>query len=408
MLHVILLMAITTDVSEEGIAAERVAEESDWMFLGNRLLWIGARKTNGSFRWLKSDQEIHTDSEIFPKWAPVTHSADEELCVAVGRESHHFPVFVKLSCLLQRPFICQGPPSTKKQVRLLENPERIGNTMYYLYDGEVSWSEAVEHCNSQKSQLAALPNGEIVDKIGRRMLRSRPALEDVWIGGSYDEDKMGWYWVSNATEPIPLERNGASGYPPWFGGKVTNTSGCILLDRHLCETPLFLPGSCMRKKAFICQKEVPSEENEFMIHTDSLGTSYFVSKFILSWSQAFNYCPRIDPNAYLVHITAPQLMDKLIDLMATNEMEIDHVWLGGRIIFPDGELEWLFKNGTKVTVDELVFLTNRTKTGTALCDSKEERRKEMPCLNLDRENHRIPMVYGLNCNLQQHFICTIN
>ncbi|XP_066998031.2 uncharacterized protein [Anabrus simplex] len=408
MLHVILLMAITTDVSEEGIAAERVAEESDWMFLepdisrspyvevfkdvahnleyefhtqaatwsqariicerngstlaelttlplamyvsealvesvlGNRLLWIGARKTNGSFRWLKSDQEIHTDSEIFPKWAPVTHSADEELCVAVGRESHHFPVFVKLSCLLQRPFICQGP------------------------------------------------------------------LEDVWIGGSYDEDKMGWYWVSNATEPIPLERNGASGYPPWFGGKVTNTSGCILLDRHLCETPLFLPGSCMRKKAFICQKEVPSEENEFMIHTDSLGTSYFVSKFILSWSQAFNYCPRIDPNAYLVHITAPQLMDKLIDLMATNEMEIDHVWLGGRIIFPDGELEWLFKNGTKVTVDELVFLTNRTKTGTALCDSKEERRKEMPCLNLDRENHRIPMVYGLNCNLQQHFICTIN
>ncbi|XP_066998029.2 lymphocyte antigen 75 isoform X2 [Anabrus simplex] len=408
MLHVILLMAITTDVSEEGIAAERVAEESDWMFLepdisrspyvevfkdvahnleyefhtqaatwsqariicerngstlaelttlplamyvsealvesvlGNRLLWIGARKTNGSFRWLKSDQEIHTDSEIFPKWAPVTHSADEELCVAVGRESHHFPVFVKLSCLLQRPFICQGPPSTKKQVRLLENPERIGNTMYYLYDGEVSWSEAVEHCNSQKSQLAALPNGEIVDKIGRRMLRSRPALEDVWIGGSYDEDKMGWYWVSNATEPIPLERNGASGYPPWFGGKVTNTSGCILLDRHLCETPLFLPGSCMRKKAFICQKE------------------------------------------------------------------IDHVWLGGRIIFPDGELEWLFKNGTKVTVDELVFLTNRTKTGTALCDSKEERRKEMPCLNLDRENHRIPMVYGLNCNLQQHFICTIN
>ncbi|XP_068082479.1 uncharacterized protein [Anabrus simplex] len=399
MLHVILLMAITTDVSEEGIAAERVAEESDWMFLEpdiSRSPYVEVFKDVAH----NLEYEFHTQA--------ATWSQARIICERNGStlaELTTLPLAMYVSEALVESVLA---PSTKKQVRLLENPERIGNTMYYLYDGEVSWSEAVEHCNSQKSQLAALPNGEIVDKIGRRMLRSRPALEDVWIGGSYDEDKMGWYWVSNATEPIPLERNGASGYPPWFGGKVTNTSGCILLDRHLCETPLFLPGSCMRKKAFICQKEVPSEENEFMIHTDSLGTSYFVSKFILSWSQAFNYCPRIDPNAYLVHITAPQLMDKLIDLMATNEMEIDHVWLGGRIIFPDGELEWLFKNGTKVTVDELVFLTNRTKTGTALCDSKEERRKEMPCLNLDRENHRIPMVYGLNCNLQQHFICTIN
>lgn len=95
------------------------------------------------------------------------------------------------------------------------------------------------------------------------MLKSRPEFEDVWIGASYKDDQ--WVWVETGEEikTIPAVLKNESGaetpeniivpqFPPWFEPEVRKSKGCIIFDRHLCETPTFIDLKCNRQRDFVC------------------------------------------------------------------------------------------------------------------------------------------------------------
>ena len=59
-------------------------------------------------------------------------------------------------------------------------------------------------------------------------------------------------WISTGVTLNPI-KDGA-GYPPWRFGKPEKNSGCLLLDRHLENTPNFIEMLCDRKRDFVCEK----------------------------------------------------------------------------------------------------------------------------------------------------------
>lgn len=77
-----------------------------------------------------------------------------------------------------------------------------------------------------------------------------PDFETVWIGAHYTYGQ--WIWMSTGTslESVTDE----SGYPPWRSGKSERNDGCLLLDRHIDNTPSFVETRCDRKRDFICEE----------------------------------------------------------------------------------------------------------------------------------------------------------
>lgn len=71
-----------------------------------------------------------------------------------------------------------------------------------------------------------------------------------------------------------------------------------------------------------------------------------------------------------------------------------HSWLGARLVRDD----WQWTT-TKKTVPK-----EPDKTGyPPWIDNKND--QKMKCLNLDRWEHDVPVIYGEDCNVNQRFIC---
>lgn len=76
-------------------------------------------------------------------------------------------------------------------------------------------------------------------------------LENAWIGGHYKN--RDWRFISDGI-PLREEPDRNTLYPPWRGDKVVKHAGCLLLDRHLANHPVFLEARCERRRSYICTK----------------------------------------------------------------------------------------------------------------------------------------------------------
>ena len=68
-------------------------------------------------------------------------------------------------------------------------------------------------------------------------------MENVWIGG-YMKDGI-WEWLASSDEIITNEL--------WPNDLILS-GGCLLLDRHICENPVYVSAKCNRKRHILCQK----------------------------------------------------------------------------------------------------------------------------------------------------------
>lgn len=73
---------------------------------------------------------------------------------------------------------------------------------------------------------------------------------------------------------------------------------------------------------------------------------------------------------------------------------MDHIWLGGKLV--NGEWIWI-KNNSKIPRDK----DNDGFPPWCTDDASPN----APCLNMDRQNHFVPLIYGLECNASQYFVC---
>ncbi|KAJ8882059.1 hypothetical protein PR048_018547 [Dryococelus australis] len=184
---------------------------------------------------------------------------------------------------------------------------------YVLYSGHVTWSEALAFCRAQGMTLATVPSRLAADILAEGMLRSRPGhllwvaafsspestvglvtkvyagytpkvgvspagsktpagvvgarrrcegrrvcvwcvpsdVESAWIGGVHEDDQ-GWVWAASGARVADV--TGDDGYPPWRHNRSEGgDGGCLQLDRHLCDRPMFLQTTCDRARSFFCQ-----------------------------------------------------------------------------------------------------------------------------------------------------------
>ena len=59
-----------------------------------------------------------------------------------------------------------------------------------------------------------------------------------------------WLSTGSILNPITDE----NGYPPWRFGRPEKNDGCLILDRHIENTPNFIEISCDRKRDFVCEE----------------------------------------------------------------------------------------------------------------------------------------------------------
>ncbi|XP_066993227.2 uncharacterized protein [Anabrus simplex] len=214
-------------------------------------------------------------------------------------------------------------------------------------------------------------------------------LENIWIGGYYHKSQ--WRWVT--TGQVLPSVMGEDGYPPWLYNSSRNNSGCVLLDRHLCDHPVLVEMSCDRKRGFLCEQsqkieDESSKEVEIRL-ADRNVTLYNIKK---SWGAAFTFC--LDHNSRLIVLNNYEDARFIMYGMADHVDEIKHVWIGGHL----QNNTWLWaatgeKIPSKANSDGFPFW------------SKEVMSSERGCLNLDRLPYSTPLLYGLNCNTIQPFIC---
>lgn len=111
----------------------------------------------------------------------------------------------------------------------------------------------------------------------------------------------------------------------------------------------------------------------------------------LSWEDAYKVCQ--ERRGWLVEVI-PENMAEVLFIMAENRTEVNHVWTGGKL-FKDKTWKWV-KNVVEIEEDP----------GSNYPPWIDKRFSyEYGCLNMDRENHDVPMFYGLQCEQRQRFIC---
>ncbi|CAG2057157.1 unnamed protein product, partial [Timema podura] len=359
----------------------------------SNMFWIGGRRHRGLWYWKSTGKEIksYIDPD-FPPWDDKEMDDDKD-CAAIGRGKHDAPLFMNVYCRQSKPFICTANIKTKTTHPFPTKWDRITGTTYVYYNAHVSWRQAVAYCREKGMALATIPNKLVANALGESMLKSRPDFENLWIGGVFDNES-GWVWVSSG-QTIEEESNQEE-FPPWrFNQSVTN-SGCLLLDRHVCDHPVFIEISCDRKRGFICQtvnqiSEDPSDAESPITPFKIEDRSFIMVSIPQSWDEAYKFCKA--ESGHLVTLDTRQLLQTIMQVMADHPLELHHVWVGGQLV--DGL--WVWNNTKKEIETEESFLP--------FCETAE--RTDMSRLNLDRQEHASPMLYGLPGNFSQSFICEL-
>lgn len=133
----------------------------------------------------------------------------------------------------------------------------------------------------------------------------------------------------------------------------------------------------------------------------------------MSWHEAQEYCH--SKNAYLAEVYDYNMMKAITTVMSDQEsgtvynslyfrfadvinfLEPTHLWLGGMFI----KNKWVWVHSKR----PMQILTDRNGF-MPWCDM--EQNGDNDCLNMDREVHDKPVVYGLECKQRQPFVCTLS
>ncbi|KAK4883871.1 hypothetical protein RN001_000142 [Aquatica leii] len=324
-------------------------------------------------------------------------------------ESSLDPIDIRFfnSCIVENPYIDQ------KKLRLifLVNEDeyandtsthkgwiKIGLKFFKIYYSQVSWEGAVALCPKKKANatLAIVTTNKEAQILGRYMLIGRPSLENAWIAAKYAEQIKSYYYINT---DIILSNKTEYNFPPWKNNEIERLSGCILLDRHISNSTVFLEARCDRLRSYICSIDDSDSSSDGLTYTDVIigEVAYRLIHNKKPWEQAFLFCEDHYKNYHgkLAVIHTYEENFHLLYVMGENHTDVQHLWIGGKYI--NGVWKWV-STDKDITLEYLNMIEN-----TTYIHDVEERNL---CLNMDRENHMIGFHYGTDCMWPQAFVCT--
>ncbi|KAJ8707005.1 hypothetical protein PYW08_011139 [Mythimna loreyi] len=405
-------------------------------------VWVGARRDSAEdaagYRWgpgmelrrtaldvLTNEEDDENVSKHFPMWLNRTHVPVPDMgadCVALERVNHDHPVFLDLPCYLERAFACEREASETNIVKEV-NTVRCRSGLYHLYDGKVDWHQAAAYCVLRGMALANIATLKCLKKLGMTMLKNRPSIENAWVGA---KGTLGsWKWIDtgvNVFQTPALTDASGDKWPPMRDRHNVKQNGCLQLDRHASHPPVFLEARCERKMQFICYEELGGElergirrtgSQKFPTELPSDDQYYYVLvRQLFYWQHAYQNCLKM--NGTLASLDSNDILIQLLLVMGENKEEpIEHIWISGRL------------NMTKeIATDTVRFSWYNPNSGKSIPSPKaaggitpgqymppwwadEEFTMDNSCLNLDRQDHLIGLVYGLPCDTAQYSVCMI-
>ncbi|XP_011506587.1 PREDICTED: uncharacterized protein LOC105369040 [Ceratosolen solmsi marchali] len=443
-------LAVITDEDQANWLA-RMLSESNYRYDG---LWIGGyrkNKTNG-WSWISDGKSKASRVpkkilfESYPSWYHVSSKiSSQQNCLLFNRIGHDIPVFIPENCQLRRPFICLRDVKRKLADKISESSSiTVDGYRYTLYSvvddnevhyvntgtqrlngGGITWKDANIECKRRGKELAMIFSNDAATAIADMMLKNRPSMENVWLGG-WSLDGGDWIWVPTGSS-LSKVKSRSSQYPPWLEGHpIVNSqsvhyqrsSRCLILDRHLCPeqvAPVFLDLDCEKERPFVCQdgkiKDCPmcdidfnNAQHEQMSRNSGRRSAINNEEFEFSeedmtYEDAENYCTNRD--GQIANILNSKILSTCLEKMS--ELAISHVWVGGRTVKMDNEWYWVDSNGNELSAKEIGV------GGDTWCfgDQNGHLPKAEPnsCLNLDYESRGYPLFYGLPCNSSQIVLC---
>ncbi|XP_026736681.1 macrophage mannose receptor 1-like [Trichoplusia ni] len=408
--------------------AEFLAEalsESQFMVTS---VWVGARRDSAEdaagYRWGQGLELRRTALDVlasekdeniarhYPVWLNRTHVPVPETgadCVALERVNHDNPVFLDLPCHLERAFACERDAQAVTHVNKV-NTVRCRGGLYHVYDGRMDWHQAAAYCVLRGMTLANISTLKCLRRLGMTMLKNRPSIENAWVGARGSLGR--WTWIDtgfNVFQTPALSDATADTWPPMRDRANIKQNGCLQLDRHESHPPVFLEARCERKMQFICYEAVSTLKSTVTTPSDDLYY-YVLVRQLYYWQHAYENCLKM--NGTLASLDNNDILIQLLLVMGENQEEpIEHIWISGRL------------NMTKdVATDTVSYAwynplnTKRIPDPKGLADSSsaymppwldEEFTMDNSCLNLDRQDHLIGLVYGLPCDTPQYSVCMI-
>ncbi|XP_013175936.1 PREDICTED: uncharacterized protein LOC106124037 isoform X1 [Papilio xuthus] len=344
-------------------------------------VWVGARRESSEdpegYRWSRGSELRRTAADIlknekdenavrhYPLWLNRTHVPVPEGgadCVALERVQHDKPVFLDLSCQLERPFVCER--DAKQDVAVQEvRTVRCRTGLYHVYDGRLNWHQAAAFCVVKKMSLANIGTMRCLRKLGLSMLKARPSIESAWVGA---KGNLGhWTWIDSGLSIFQMTTYTdmmSDIWPPMRDRSTIKQSGCLQLDRHTTNDPVFLEARCERRMQFICYKNltgVPGMRRPIPIPSDD-NYYYILVRQLYYWQHAYENCLKL--NGTLASIDSNEILVQLLLVMGENKDEpVEHIWISGRL------------NMTKDPNSDLVtYAWQNPITGKRIPDSKSE------------------------------------
>ncbi|XP_033209495.1 uncharacterized protein LOC117168167 isoform X2 [Belonocnema kinseyi] len=336
--------------------------------------WIGAQSDNGdSWYWFHKKQKLNLDHTFYGDlkiWDSLGVSSNNENCLMVCRKRHSTPTFVPLQCSKKRPFICQREIDRFETRANEMDVIKVNDEEFTLYSARATWAEAVVQCRQKGLQIAEIKSKKVAQAVAMSMLRARPdAMENVWIGG-YLKGKS-WEWLASSDKITVNEL---------WPNDTRLLTGCLLLDRHVCEDPVYDSTNCDRKRHILCQKPLIKLISKIPSPINVNGCPYWIGFYPLEWLDAKRACQAV--NASLVILDSPKIIDDMMTIMVDYKEELRHIWTDGHRRKSNADL-------VKKINQEIWYWS-----------STDER---VP--TSDRENHKTPVVYGLNCRKKQTYVC---
>ncbi|KAL0809823.1 hypothetical protein ABMA28_011315 [Loxostege sticticalis] len=414
-------LAVLDTKEKSDFLAEALSESQ----LSIESVWVGARRSSADdpagYRWGQGLELRRTAADVFSEAGPDDHypvwlnrtrvpvpdgGAD---CVALERARHDHPVFVDLHCQLLRPFACEREAQRDVTVSELK-VVRCRSGLYHVFDGRLNWHQAAAYCVLHKMSLANIGTMRCLKKLGMTMLKTRPSIENAWIGSRGSLGK--WTWVDTGVSifQLPAYSDAQPGqWPPMRDRSSMKQSGCLQLDRHAAHPPVFMEARCERKMQFICYQGIQSLTPLPALPSDDIYY-YVLVKQLLYWQHAYDNCQKM--NGTLASLDNNDILIQLLLTMGENKEEpIHHIWIAGRLNMTKDASDtvsysWYNPTNGKKIYDPIHF----TDPAFALYMPPwldEEFSMDNPCLNLDRQDHLNGLVYGLPCDTPQYSICMI-
>ncbi|XP_069703637.1 uncharacterized protein [Periplaneta americana] len=410
--HAILAEPQTVD--EANFLSQAMAEseqtEFDDMWLGGRL-----QPDEKTFGYIQSHtilpfEQTRMEGKLWPPWANFSKETggiisdkffDHAIrkCLAMDRGGHDSAQFLKLACDSMRPFICEKSMDPFVEPIPLWPKFKSEEFVYLIVRAKATWEQSMAWCLTNKMRLAVTESMKNAHDISYHMLRTRPVIENAWLGGHYSAERHVWEWLY-WSKPLSSVRNPVTGYPPWYKGQPSVNKGGVLIDRHLSLDAVFIPTRVTRQRDFVCMDDVSTSAR---MQWFQISKDWYLYLGKASWVQMQFHCDMLAPNvtneankSRVLMLKTRNELEKLVRLIAWFHITIRHLWLGAQMNV--GSKEWSWMDGSKFSEEYnvLPWVEPHNKT----LDMNR-------CLNFDREDHYKPIIYGLACHFVQNFICQV-